>query len=170
MQNVILGVGLWLAAAGLATAADFDGSRPLVCVPTDIMSCHGAGTSKLEVRVQAYQATENGLRRIAQAEVDSHGTRMPGRAVPVAGGAIAGTVATSAVISGGMAIVKETRGAMRDDAGRIADEIAKRAEASISVRAGSEAGPALRARRIAFAGFSAPSSARRFLNSSDPRR
>ncbi len=43
MQKVILGVGLWLAAAGFATAADFDGSSPLICVPTDIMSCHGAG-------------------------------------------------------------------------------------------------------------------------------
>ena len=43
LQKVVLGVGLWLAAAGLAAAAEFDGSTPLLCVPTDIMSCHGAG-------------------------------------------------------------------------------------------------------------------------------
>ena len=89
----------------------------------------GAGSSKLQVRVQAYQATDYGLRRLAAAEVDSHGSKTPGMAVPVAGGAIAGTAATSAVISGGMNILRETRGAMHDDAGRIADEITKRAEA-----------------------------------------
>jgi hypothetical protein len=89
----------------------------------------GAGSSKLQVRAQAYQATRYGLRRIAAAEVSSHGSKMPGMAVPVAGGAVAGTVATSAVISGGMNIAKETRGAMKDDAGRIADEIANRAQA-----------------------------------------
>jgi len=33
----------WLVLAGCATAGDFDGSQPLLCVPTDITSCHGAG-------------------------------------------------------------------------------------------------------------------------------
>ncbi len=89
----------------------------------------GAGSSKLQVRAQAYQATEYGLRRLAEAEVDSHGSKMPGMAVPMAGGAAMGSLATSAVISGGMNIAKEVRGAMHDDAGRIADEIADRAEA-----------------------------------------
>ena len=89
----------------------------------------GAGSSELQVRAQAYQATGYGLRRLAAAEVDSSGSKMPGMAVPMVGGAAVGTVATSAVISGGMAILRETRGAMHDDAGRIADEIAKRAEA-----------------------------------------
>ena len=84
---------------------------------------------RAEVAAQAYQATQYGLRRIAGAEVASHGSRMPGMAVPMVGGAIAGTAATSAVISGGMNITKEVRGAMRDDAGRIAEEIASRAEA-----------------------------------------
>ena len=89
----------------------------------------GAGSSKLQVRAQAYQATEYGLRRLAEAEVDSGGSKMPGMAVPMAGGAAMGTLATSAVISGGMNIVKEAHGAMRDDAGRIAEEIANRAQA-----------------------------------------
>ncbi len=88
----------------------------------------GVGSTELRVRGQAYQAREGGLRRLAAAEIDSHGSRTPGMAVPVAGGAIAGAAATSAIISGGMNIVRETRGVMHDDAGRIADEIAKRCE------------------------------------------
>lgn len=41
-QSFVLVAVLSLTAAGLATASDFDGSSPLICVPTDIMSCHGA--------------------------------------------------------------------------------------------------------------------------------
>jgi hypothetical protein len=50
-------------------------------------------------------------------------------AVPVGAGAAAGRVATSAVVSGGMNVAREVRGGMDADAGRLADEIAKRAEA-----------------------------------------
>jgi len=89
----------------------------------------GAGSSELRVRGQVYQATEYGLRRIVQAEAKATGSKMPGMAVPVAGGAAAGTVATSAVISGGMNVTKEVRGGLDSDAGNLADEIAKRAEA-----------------------------------------
>ena len=46
------------------------------------------------------------------------------------GGADAvGNSATSAVVSGGMNVAREVRGGMDADAGRLADEIAKRAEA-----------------------------------------
>ena len=89
----------------------------------------GAGASKLRVNVQAYQATEYGLRRIAQAEAETKGSKMPGMAVPVGAGAIAGRAATSAVISGGMNIVQEIQGRMTAEAGRLADAIAKRAAA-----------------------------------------
>jgi hypothetical protein len=89
----------------------------------------GAGSSELQVRVQAYQATEYGLRRIAQAEGEATGSKAPGMAVPVGAGAAMGSAATSAVISGGMNVVKEVRGGMGADAGRLANEIAKRAEA-----------------------------------------
>ncbi len=89
----------------------------------------GAGASKLRVNVQAYQATEYGLRRIAEAEGETKGSKMPGMAVPMAGGAAMGTLATSAVISGGMNIVQEVQGRMTADAGRLADAIAKRAAA-----------------------------------------
>jgi hypothetical protein len=89
----------------------------------------GAGSSELRARVQAYQATERGLRRIAAAEAEATGSKMPGMAIPVAGGAAMGSAATSAVISGGMNIAKETSGAMNPDAKRMAKEIAERAKA-----------------------------------------
>jgi hypothetical protein len=89
----------------------------------------GAGSSELTARVQAYQQTQYGLRRLREAEVEASGSKMPGMAVPVAGGAVAGTAAMSVVISGGMNIAKETRGAMNPDAARMAKKIAERAKA-----------------------------------------
>ena len=86
----------------------------------------GAGSSKLEARVQAYQALEGGTRRIAEAEAVATGSKMPGMAIPVAGGAAAGTAAVAAGVSGGMNIAKETRGGMDADAGHMAEQIAER--------------------------------------------
>jgi hypothetical protein len=54
---------------------------------------------------------------------------MPGMAVPIAGGAAMGSMATSAAISGGMNIIDETRGVMNPDAKRLAEKIAGRAKA-----------------------------------------
>ena len=39
----LLAISLGLAAPGLAAAAGFDGSRTLLCVPTDAIQCEGAG-------------------------------------------------------------------------------------------------------------------------------
>ena len=89
----------------------------------------GAGSSELRARVQAYQATESGLRRIVEAEAEATGSKMPGMAIPVAGGAAMGSAATSAMISGGMNIAKESRGAMNPDAERMAKKIAERTKA-----------------------------------------
>ena len=89
----------------------------------------GAGSSELRVRAQVYQATPSGLRRIAQAEAESHGSKTPGMALPMVGGAAMGSAATSAVISGGMNVTREVRGRGDADAARMAEEIAKRAEA-----------------------------------------
>jgi len=89
----------------------------------------GAGSSEIRARVQAYQATDRGLRRIAEAEAEATGSKTPGMAVPVAGGAAMGSAATSAVISGGMNITREARGAMNPDAERMAKKIAERAKA-----------------------------------------
>jgi hypothetical protein len=95
----------------------------------------GAGSSELRTRIQVYQATQRGLRRIVAAEADATGSKMPGMAVPIAGGAAMGSVATSAAISGGMNIIDETRGAMNPDAKRLAEKIAERAK-SFYVRQG----------------------------------
>jgi len=89
----------------------------------------GAGASELRVHVQVYQADEWGLRRIVQAEASAESSKAPGMAVPIGVGAALGNVARSAVISGGMNIVREVTGGLEADAGRIAEEIAKRAEA-----------------------------------------
>jgi hypothetical protein len=89
----------------------------------------GAGSSELRVRAHVYQATPYGLRRIARAEAKATGSKTPGMAVPVGAGAAMGATARSAVISGGMNVAREVRGGMDADAGRLADEIADRAEA-----------------------------------------
>ena len=86
----------------------------------------GAGSSRLEARVQAYQVLESGIQRIAEAEAESSGSKMPGMAVPVGAGAAVGNVAVSAAVSGGMNIAKEARGGMDADAGRMAEQIAER--------------------------------------------
>ncbi len=86
----------------------------------------GAGATELRVRARAYQARESGLERIAEAEVEAKGDRMPGMAVPVGAGAVAGQAARSAAISGGMNIAQEVTGGLDKDAGRIAGEIAER--------------------------------------------
>ncbi len=43
IKEILLSMSLGLAATSLAAAADFDGSRNLLCVPTDATQCTGAG-------------------------------------------------------------------------------------------------------------------------------
>ncbi len=43
IKGILLSVGLGVAASSLAAAADFDGSRDLLCVPTNAIQCEGAG-------------------------------------------------------------------------------------------------------------------------------
>jgi hypothetical protein len=64
-----------------------------------------------------------------QAEASAEGNKMPGMAVPVGAGAMMGNVARSAAISGGMNVVQEVTGGLESDAGRLAEQIAKRAAA-----------------------------------------
>ncbi len=50
VKGFLLTICLGVAAPGLAGAADFDGSRDLLCVPTDAIQCEGAGEcSRTEV-------------------------------------------------------------------------------------------------------------------------
>ena len=44
IKRILLSMSLGgLAVSGAAVAADFDGSRNLLCVPTDAIQCEGAG-------------------------------------------------------------------------------------------------------------------------------
>jgi len=43
IKRTLLSVSLGLAMSSLSAAADFDGSRDLLCVPTDAIQCEGAG-------------------------------------------------------------------------------------------------------------------------------
>lgn len=89
----------------------------------------GAGTSEIRVRVQAYQVTADGLRRMSEAVGMSHGSKKPGMAVPIIGGAIWGSVMISAAVSGAMTVVSESLGGMDADVERLADLLAERAQA-----------------------------------------
>ncbi len=89
----------------------------------------GAGAERLTTQIQVYHSTETGLQRVAEAEATARGSRMPGMAVPVVGGATAGRAASAAVISGGMNVMKEATGGLGKAAANIAEQIAERAAA-----------------------------------------
>jgi hypothetical protein len=89
----------------------------------------GAGSSELMANVQAYQATARGLHPIAEAVAEAKGSKSPGMAIPVAGGAAMGSAATSAIVSGGMNVAREAKAAMNPDVERMAKKIAERAKA-----------------------------------------
>jgi len=89
----------------------------------------GAGASELRANVQAYQATAGGLHPIAEAVAEAKGSKSPGMAIPVVGGAAMGSAATSAIVSGGMNVARETQGALNPDVERMAKKIAERAKA-----------------------------------------
>ncbi len=89
----------------------------------------GAGAERIQTRVQVYRVAARGTVRVAAAEVSAEGDRMPGMAVPVGAGAIAGRAATSAIVAGGMNVVQEVRGGLGRAISNISTEIADRAEA-----------------------------------------
>jgi hypothetical protein len=87
----------------------------------------GMGAEKLQIRVQVYQVTERGLRRLAESEGEAHGDKMPGMAVPMGAGAAMGKVARSAAISGGMNVIQEVKAGLDAAAKNMAKELADRA-------------------------------------------
>jgi hypothetical protein len=87
----------------------------------------GAGAPELRVRAQVYQVTAEGLRRVSEGEGAAVGAKTPGMALPVAGGALLGTVATAAVVSGSINLAREVKGAVDDETSQIARELADRA-------------------------------------------
>lgn len=86
----------------------------------------GVGSSELRTRVRVFQVTAAGWRPVQQFETVATGSRLPGAGFGTAVGAAAGTVATSAAISGGLGAVRELRSHINADAGRTAEQIARR--------------------------------------------
>ncbi len=69
----------------------------------------GAGAEEVRVRVQVYQMTEMGLRRISEAEGEAHGRKTPGVVGPA--GVAAGTgMVVGLAVSAGMNIKSEAIG------------------------------------------------------------
>jgi hypothetical protein len=87
----------------------------------------GSGSSELRVQVQSYQVAAWGMRPLVEAEASTAGSKKPGLAVPVAGGAAAGTLATSAVVGASTTLVSEKRSGLEADAGRLAELFVERA-------------------------------------------
>jgi hypothetical protein len=90
----------------------------------------GAGAGELRTHVEAYQITLYGPRRLGSQEIKTAGGKMPGMLVPVAGGAKAGSAATSIAVSGGMNVAQEKgaesiQGAAKRTAGEIAETLSK---------------------------------------------
>jgi hypothetical protein len=67
----------------------------------------GVGRAELNTLVEAYQVTATGLTPLGSAQIESSGGRMPGMLVPIGFGAIAGSAATAAGISGVSKIAQE---------------------------------------------------------------
>jgi hypothetical protein len=85
----------------------------------------GAGATELKTQVRVFQVTTDGWRQVQQFDTIATGSRMPGAGWFVAGGAVAGTVATSAMISSGVGVARELRASIDADAGRTSAQIAK---------------------------------------------
>ncbi len=86
----------------------------------------GAGAAELKTFVEGYQVTAGGLRALGSAEIEAGGGKMPGMLVPVAGGAAAGTAATSVAISGALNVGQEIKPeSIEGAAKRTAEEIAE---------------------------------------------
>ena len=85
----------------------------------------GAGATELRTQVRVFQVTTDGWKQAQQFDTIATGSRMPGAAWFVAGGAVAGTVATSATISSGVGVARELRASIDADAGRTSAQIAK---------------------------------------------
>jgi hypothetical protein len=85
----------------------------------------GVGATELRTQVQLFQVTARGWEPIQQFETVATGARFPGAGFFVAGGAVAGTVATSAMISSGVGVVREVRASIDADARRTSEQITR---------------------------------------------
>ena len=86
----------------------------------------GVGATELRTQVEVFQVTPEGWRPVQQFDTLATGSRLPGAGWFVAGGAVAGTVATSAMISSGVGVLRELRASIDADAGRTSEQIARK--------------------------------------------
>lgn len=83
----------------------------------------GVGATELRTQVQVFQVGTAGWQPVKQFDTVAQGARFPGAAFFVAGGAVAGTAATSAMVSSGVGVVREIRTSIEADARRTAEQI-----------------------------------------------
>lgn len=86
----------------------------------------GVGATELRTEVQVFQVGATGWQPVKQFDTVAAGSRFPGAAFFVGGGAIAGTAATSAMISSGVGTVREVRASIDADARRTSEQIASK--------------------------------------------
>ncbi|WP_206860322.1 DUF4410 domain-containing protein [Lysobacter changpingensis] len=88
----------------------------------------GAGRGEMSTLVEAFQVTATGPRALAAAQMSTAGGRLPGVLVPLGAAGAAGSIATSAAVSGTSNVMQERgpeslRGAAQRTAAGIADSI-----------------------------------------------
>ena len=83
----------------------------------------GAGATELRTQVQVFQVGADGWEPVKQFDTVATGSRFPGAAFFVAGGAAAGTVVTSAMITSGVGVIREIRASIEADARRTSEQI-----------------------------------------------
>ena len=84
----------------------------------------GAGATEVRSQVEMFHVTDSGWWPIKRFETVAQGKRLPGAGFFVAGGAVGGTVATAAIISSGVGVVREVFASVDADARRTAEQIA----------------------------------------------
>ncbi len=84
----------------------------------------GVGATEVRTQVEMFHVTESGWRPVKLFDTVAEGKRLPGAGFFVAGGAVGGTVATAAVISSGVGVVREVFASIDADARRTAEQIA----------------------------------------------
>lgn len=84
----------------------------------------GVGATELRTQVQVLQVGAAGWQTVKLFDTVAEGSRFPGAALFVGGGAIAGTAATSAMVSSGVGTVREVRASIDADARRTSEQIA----------------------------------------------
>jgi hypothetical protein len=85
----------------------------------------GVGATELRTQVELFHVTPGGWQPVKQFDTVAQGSRFPGAAFFVAGGAAAGTVATSAMITSGVGVVREVFASIDADARRTSEQITK---------------------------------------------